>query len=354
MITSLNNESLLLYFITNGTYLMEQTGEIDDFNYYLKLIQERIIPLLSVSGYTTNKVKDTYMDLFLSLFSVAFSAENYSLALEILAMSKNQNFNFALLNRHNLEQKDLKTLYNNSKTIIGYDLLKEKNSKNVAEINIINKLNYDYLFDMLAVQSYKPFVNYNETLKNGGFYLETKDSLITKEYGSLANGLKNFRFGLINSINKEFSINLYRYLVEPYFKDLIAKSNFYEDIIIVPDNNFSIIPFEALQDSSGKFLVEKFNITYNQSLKSYYTLLSIQDKGFKKPLVFANPNYNTQKIDSGLRGLYNDLDYGNWSSLPFSESEANYIEKYLPNTTTLTGSKANEKNINRSISKITI
>ena len=44
-----------------------------------------------------------------------------------------------------------------------------------------------------------------------------------------------------------------------------------------------------------------------------------------------------------MRGLYNDLDYGNWSSLPFSESEANYIEKYLLNTTTLTGSKANEK-----------
>ncbi len=100
---------------------------------------------------------------------------------------------------------------------------------------------------------------------------------------------------------------LYSLIVAPVERELRNFSN----VVIIPNGPLHFIPFQALIDSDGKYMVEKYNITYSPS-GSVYALFS--DKKVRK--------------GSGFMGMaLSDVEVGNNPGLPGTEDE---LKKILP------------------------
>jgi CHAT domain-containing protein/Tfp pilus assembly protein PilF len=100
---------------------------------------------------------------------------------------------------------------------------------------------------------------------------------------------------------------LYSLIVAPVERKLRNFSN----VVIIPNGPLHFIPFQALIDSDGKYMVEKYNITYSPS-GSVYALFS--DKKVRK--------------GSGFMGMaLSDVEVGNNPGLPGTEDE---LKKILP------------------------
>ncbi len=61
--------------------------------------------------------------------------------------------------------------------------------------------------------------------------------------------------------DSSYTVLLYKKLFSPVLSALSAK----ERLIIIPDDELNYLPFEALQDEKGNYLVQKFSITYQYS-----------------------------------------------------------------------------------------
>jgi len=60
---------------------------------------------------------------------------------------------------------------------------------------------------------------------------------------------------------KNISERLYSWLISPVYSDISNSKR----LIIIPDDELNYIPFEALQDSTGKYLVQNFSVQYQYS-----------------------------------------------------------------------------------------
>lgn len=101
------------------------------------------------------------------------------------------------------------------------------------------------------------------------------------------------------------SFSLYKTLIEPAINSLSK----FERLIIIPDDELNYLPFEALQDSSKKYLVQKFSVEYQ-----YSTALLTTGEQSKKPmtsLAFAPFIKNSFRDTSGF----------SMDKLPSSEEE---------------------------------
>jgi tetratricopeptide (TPR) repeat protein len=165
---------------------------------------------------------------------------------------------------------------------------------------------------------------------------------------------------------KELSRCLYDLLIKPLEKELEGKSQ----IIIMPDGILGFIPFETLIDSSGKYLGEKYNITYTQSM-TVQTLINKRNYSTdRKPLIaFGGAIYNTleYKADtivnrdvilylvrqteqaiatrSSTRSAYVSLGKAEWANLPMTLAEVNDIGGIVRAAKTVTGESVSENNI---------
>ncbi|MBD2436273.1 CHAT domain-containing protein [Nostoc sp. FACHB-110] len=122
-------------------------------------------------------------------------------------------------------------------------------------------------------------------------------------------------------------------------------------ILISPDGQLTLIPFEALKDEQDKFLIQRYAFSY---LTSGRDLLHFQSKNHNAsaPVVLADIDYNnqTQTVASAKttssRGLQNrgsgDLANLEFDSLPATKEEAVAIKKILPNAKLLLGKDATE------------
>ncbi len=150
--------------------------------------------------------------------------------------------------------------------------------------------------------------------------------------------------------------NLYTMLIEPVIPYLSNK----EDIIIIPDDILSYLPFEVLKDKDGKYLAEIMGISYIQSssilvfskqIKSSAKLPflgfggAIYDKNFIKNIKLESELSDNEKkyylfklqelfVQRGFLGdIYNRKGYS-WEDLPATEEEIKEIGKmyYKENT----------------------
>jgi CHAT domain-containing protein len=153
--------------------------------------------------------------------------------------------------------------------------------------------------------------------KNGQPFVAVQPIKVSRD--ELAKLVKSFRGQLAQqSLKFPEATTLYELLIEPVEKVLAGK----KVLCIVPDGSLWELPFAALRDKVGKFLVERFAISYAPSL----TTLSAMHKYARQRvegrkgqlLAFAYPSFGaSRKIELPLRGTFEEL--------PQTEREAKAI-----------------------------
>ncbi|MBI9097547.1 MAG: tetratricopeptide repeat protein [Spirochaetaceae bacterium] len=137
-------------------------------------------------------------------------------------------------------------------------------------------------------------------------------------------------------------------------------------LIIVPDGILGTIPFEVLQDQNGHYLVEKYDVSYSQSLVISQMIrerVYVQDR--KPMLAFGGAVYEedsfgedsretdvnvirqnvSEMIQTGgsTRGAYSGMGLGSWKNLPGTLDEVNLLLGIVPGTEIMTGADVTEK-----------
>ncbi|MBT6049034.1 MAG: CHAT domain-containing protein [Candidatus Scalindua sp.] len=181
---------------------------------------------------------------------------------------------------------------------------------------------------------------------------------------------------------KEIGGALYELLIKPIEGQIKEKNN----LIIVPDGILAFVPFEALTDENGQYLVEKHSISYIQSLdirklirkrkydKDRKPLLAFGGAVYEDSVFKAEPIENkvqlailTKNIYSNLENIqidllmktfypdlkdirsvgnaYNVLGITSWPDLPETLNEVNHIKKIIHKSNIFTGKNVTEKDI---------
>jgi CHAT domain-containing protein len=118
-------------------------------------------------------------------------------------------------------------------------------------------------------------------------------------------------------------------------------------LLLSPDGQLTLIPFEALKDEQNKYLIQRYAFSY---LTSGRDLLRFQLPANSRynPVVFANIDYDQQEIAtaSAMRGSENrrsaDLASLQFGSLGNTLEEANKIKGIFPDTKIISGKQATE------------
>jgi len=126
-------------------------------------------------------------------------------------------------------------------------------------------------------------------------------------------------------------------------------------VLLSPDGELNLLPFGALVDERGKYLIENYSFTY---LTSGRDLLRLQVKAenTQAPVIFANPSFDTG-VTSGSPDLaQTDVSRGRragdfreeeWKALPATQDEAADIKAIMPDARVFTAAEATEGAIKR-------
>lgn len=114
-------------------------------------------------------------------------------------------------------------------------------------------------------------------------------------------------------------------------------------LVIIPGGKVSDVPFQALMNADGRYLIEDYSISYAPSLNS---LAEMQENRRRLAgqiykgdfLAFGNPKLSNETI-AKLRVRYRD---GKLDNLPEAETEVNTIGKFYPNSKIFIGGAATE------------
>ena len=116
-----------------------------------------------------------------------------------------------------------------------------------------------------------------------------------------------------------------------------------ERLMISPDGALNLVPFAALMDPAGKYVLETHDVSY---LTSGRDLLRFQERADRStpPLVVANPDFGergaTSKPVDAPRAL--DLSRAHFTPLPGTAAEADALRSLLPAADIRTGADATE------------
>jgi CHAT domain-containing protein/Tfp pilus assembly protein PilF len=153
---------------------------------------------------------------------------------------------------------------------------------------------------------------------------------------------------------KQAARALYEQLMSPVRRLLRNTHN----LLLSPDGALNLIPFAALIDEQGRYLLETYTINY---LTSGRDLLKLEAHAETKhnrqqPLVFANPAYDLAVVASSASSTPPDKTRGRrsgrlsqikWSPLIGTAEEASALKNILSDAQILTGTRASEANIKR-------
>jgi len=160
---------------------------------------------------------------------------------------------------------------------------------------------------------------------------------------------------------------LYDILLGPIQKELEGRS----EILVIPDGSLCALPFETLLLPDGRYLVERYHVTYVPSfaVKELLearrvtpprprTLLALGGALYGGRPARTAPRVSEQQLASlrlasedltarnrSAREIYSALGLDSWEDLPGTRAEVASIEALIPDGTTLTGVDASEKRI---------
>src|SRR5262249_49093343 len=135
-------------------------------------------------------------------------------------------------------------------------------------------------------------------------------------------------------------------LVMQPIRKLLGESRW---VLLSPDADLNLVPFEALVDEQDRYLIERFAFTY---LTTGRDLIRLEEHAVPKQgaLVVANPDYGVfgasppgQSQEAAHRGLRSvDLTRARFIPLPETEEEARMIAHDLSDARMLLGAQATE------------
>ncbi|WP_238361036.1 CHAT domain-containing protein [Iningainema tapete] len=122
-------------------------------------------------------------------------------------------------------------------------------------------------------------------------------------------------------------------------------------LLLSPDGQLTLIPFEALQDEQGKYLIQRYAFSYLTSARDLLQLQSVANSR-SSPIVFAAIDYDQQQtvatapksntVRSVENRRSNDLASISFTPLTNTKEEAEKVQAIFPNTTLLLSQEATE------------
>jgi CHAT domain-containing protein len=117
-------------------------------------------------------------------------------------------------------------------------------------------------------------------------------------------------------------------------------------VLIAPDGALNVVPFAALVDDHGEFLIQRFTFTYLTSGRDLLRLTH-QTRPRSPGAIFADPAFDAapgaSAATSASRGRRsNDLARQTWKPLPGTAQEADEIVHRLPGLAMYRGARATE------------
>jgi len=136
---------------------------------------------------------------------------------------------------------------------------------------------------------------------------------IKKDF-SLSNSIRDFLYGInsywsssstssaeeLNKKYTEYAYTLYSKLIKP------VTSLIHKKIIIIPDGELHLVPFDALltdKNDPKSYLINKYQISYNYSATNYLEILKKKSKSFKKELLAIAPLFNNNTSNNLSRNV---------------------------------------------------
>jgi CHAT domain-containing protein len=119
------------------------------------------------------------------------------------------------------------------------------------------------------------------------------------------------------------------------------------NVLLAPDGALNLVPFSALVDDAGQFLIKKYTFTYPTSGRDLLRMKA-QTKAQGGGLIFADPSFDATGTPAsggggqsrGRRSL--DLATVSWPRLPGTSQEADQVSKTMPGLKVLRGDDATE------------
>lgn len=121
-------------------------------------------------------------------------------------------------------------------------------------------------------------------------------------------------------------------VMQPIRKFLTNKKH----LLIAPDGNLNLVPFDAFVDEKGNYLIESYEISY---LTSGRDLIRLENKipSQQPPTILANPDYGDGDGPTLAGEKYKHLN-----ELPSTGEEAANIKTFFPNAKVYLGKESNK------------
>ena len=131
---------------------------------------------------------------------------------------------------------------------------------------------------------------------------------------------------------------LYDHLLGPVEEDFTDK----EQLLIVPDGVLAFIPFETLVMPDGRYLIEKYDISYAQSLAVMEIVNKRNYRDERSEFLGIGGSNYTSDDQIKMNPLYKELIVDQWNDLPGTLEELNNIDLIFEDSVIFTADNASE------------
>lgn len=179
-----------------------------------------------------------------------------------------QNELISAINTSALQLQSLQNEYRKFPAYFQQKFSSDSVNIDLIQQNVLNK-NTAAICYYKGANTLKAFVvKHNEVIEED----LPEDSVLFAGIESYINELANVKPG--KSYNDHYARDLYNQLIMPVEDHLTD----IDHIIVIPDKELINIPFEAFEDAGGKYLLERFSITYQYALSFLHTSAESFDK----------------------------------------------------------------------------
>ena len=208
-----------------------------------------------------------------------------------------------------------------------------------------------------ALKPNELYIDFASVEDNYLYFLVTKNGGVTMEAFTLNRDKIDNNIIQINSIMTQIAEGrifpdnpIIQKHLSSLYKSTIADMNIPKNIttlIVSPDGLLNILPFEALYND-GKYLIEKYKISYIPSAKELVKLSNKKQKVSRHIDIFASPDFDSTTISSTRKVSTRALNLDRFHKLLFAKKEAKEIERLLESKYSVhqyIEDSANEKNL---------